>query len=290
MGILLDGILRLDNLLAGKKNLISVVNKHALLDSKKVIIFATHTSYQLNKGDLLLFDLAVNYGFQVVVVTNCDSISALMLEPVTWARQNVHHLLRKNRGLDLAAHRDVLRLLPPGVEELILINSSVYWDPRKFWNLYLSLSSPGQTPLIWAATESLQRGRHFQSFLFFALGSESVDGLKIIFNSMKNWRFKRTVINFGERGIPKIARKSDIEIKALFPYNFVVEQFQAHSKSSPDFADLDHLLQNLVPLNPTQHFWSELIQAGAPFLKKNLISLNPADLKNIPSEIPFQFL
>jgi lipopolysaccharide biosynthesis protein len=191
-------------------------------------------------------------GFRVVLVMNTDTfdrdVSADDLDFASGV------LVRENRGYDFGAWATALQQLPQikGASLVALVNDSMFGPLNTFEPMLKRVR--GTDADMIGTTESVEFGRHFQSFLLFfktrALKSD-------VF-----WQFWRKVRAGGriiaiyryEHGIFEDLERSGIRCVALFP--------SSHSR------------------NPTLTRWRSLIEDGFPYVKVGLLRDNPfnADL------------
>ena len=279
VGNILDHLLRFENLFSNNACLLEAP---PAIDSTvtKYVIYSGYDKYEIDNGTKEILNTASEKGYRVFIVINSNEVDHFITSK--YLSQFIV-VLRRNRGFDLAAFRDITRLLPQETSEVILINSSAYWNPSHFWRLIESLKFESVTKNpIYVGPESLQKGLHYQSFFFYARDVESVNKLKIIFSHMRNWRSKRATVNFGERRIPFFAKSVGAHLISTFSYSSVLNEYKSTKDFRLDSESIDRLIQKNVKLNPSQHFWKELVSLGAPFLKRNLITSNPAKLRDLP--------
>jgi hypothetical protein len=81
------------------------------------------------------------------------------------------------------------------------------------------------------------------------------------------------------------AENLGISILPMFRYESVLREFLRDPNRNPNGKEIYRLIDKIhkgVALNPTQHFWQELLSLGSPFINKNFFSYNPAELRAIP--------
>jgi hypothetical protein len=128
-------------------------------------------------------------GFTVVIANNGVVHLREDVKNIIWLR-------RRNLGRDFAAWKDLINGSNLAkVSELVLINDSCFWTENSLSNFisYARESSLG----ICCATISSQKKVHMQSYIMYLKG-DSIHDLASFFKSVKNWRFKRTIIKKGE--------------------------------------------------------------------------------------------
>ncbi|WP_309662245.1 rhamnan synthesis F family protein, partial [Sphingomonas sp.] len=197
-----------------------------------------------------------NAGFRVILIVTSNAFTDPMDAAATAFATGV--LIRENRGYDFGAWASALNQLPEirAASLVALVNDSVFGPLDTFGNM-LDLVRAIDADVI-GATESLEFGRHFQSFLLFfkpaALNSEAF------------WNFWRNVRAGGrivavyryELGLLKTLEQGGLKCVSLFP-----------SGSSK---------------NPTLTRWRQLIGEGFPYVKVALLrdNLFNADLSGWP--------
>ena len=103
-----------------------------------------------------------------------------------------------------------------------------------------------------------------------------------VFHSMRNWRFKRSVVFRGEQTIQKKMEDLKTVLIPMISYSSVLAEFMLRPELNPNFDEILELIRAGEFMNPTQHFWRELLRLDAPFIKKNLFTSNPAQLAKVP--------
>ena len=76
------------------------------------------------------------------------------------------------------------------------------------------------------------------------------------------------------------------DVGYIFEYESLKKQFMLSAQSN----EITYkFISAGLKVNPSQHLWKELILGGASFVKRNLISSNPARLQNAPQSITQAF-
>ena len=168
-------------------------------------------------------------------------------------------LTRRNIGLDFGAWRMALRALSlprPDTNRILLINDSVYGPLLPLAPLLARMPANGAD--LWGLTDSQERGWHLQSYFLLA-------GPTLIRSPIWRsfWRgvvplpFKRWTVGRYEVGLSQRVLKAGFSARALFPHTSVA--------------------------NPTLGEWRALLEAGFPFLKRELLRDNPTGVENLDS-------
>jgi hypothetical protein len=245
-GAILDLASGLDYFTAGQKNSLSFTSKNALNPIPKVAIYVSYKSLQGDKYENVLFEALHRSGFSIIKVIN-DLESTEVESPPD-------QISRKNNGRDLGAIRDIFFYLDTDVvEELFIFNSSLAYlsNIEKF----LQSIRQEKTDQVTVGVQSYQKLMHFQSFFYYASG-KGIKSLKDLFTVVRDVRYKRSLINFGEILISRRLIKSSVQLNVLYPYENVLK------RKLP----WQHRLG--ISQNPSLHCAEELIALGAPFVKR----------------------
>lgn len=274
-GKLLDYLAYLDHVTATYNNLIEFQSKPIDLNGRSIAVYVTYQKLHNDKWEANLFATLRDLGFTIYVVINSNKSEII-----------TSSLSRKNRGYDLAAVRDFLKISYGNPKEFLIVNSSVAWGPGSK-DLFLRMRSMAlkETVPIISAVESIQKRRHAQSFLFYSTNDNFLT-LRTVYLGMKNWRSKRSTVKFGELMILEEILKLGVQVEFLFPYKNLTD----FAKKYPHLShQTEFFLKRNIPVNPTQHFWKLLLLGNAHFVKRNLISNNPARLDSAPGDISSAF-
>ena len=223
-------------------------------------------------------------GFEIVFVSNAP---ALHVEDVQKLRGDCARILRrKNVGYDFGAYKDGLLTLGDlsRLDEVALVNDSIYGP---LFDLRPLLSRCTDRAAIWGVTDSWEIQYHLQSyFLLFKKEALLSPAFRKFWNDVlyvpsKNWIIEQYEVGFTQKML-----RSGLSCAALFPYQqavaTVVEaaQSDALSGGNPTAPLLQYMAWAIeavakgVPLNPTHYLWEFLLEAGCPFLKRNLLVEN----------------
>jgi hypothetical protein len=248
-----------------------------------------------------------NSGFSVIFVSNSRrqrSDCLLALKPLCRAI-----VIRRNVGYDFGAIREALELfgLPRhNTQRLLIANDSVY-GPLSSLEPMLARADFAKADL-WGATDSWQHRYHLQSYFLLV-------GPKVMAHPVwaSFWRqvrpvsSKKWVVAHYEIGLTQKLLKAGLRCRSLWPYHELVDQVVSEpldNKPNVDMQDpmmqmrllatrrLRTAIAHRAPLNPTADLWRQLLQAGFPFLKVELIRKNPtgvpdvADWRYVVANIP----
>ena len=188
-------------------------------------------------------------GFQVVLVLNTTALNRhVQTDDLDFA---TGVLVRENRGYDFGGWATALQQLPAirGASLVALANDSMFGPLNTFGSMLARVRATDADVI--GTTESVEFGRHFQSFLLFFKARA--------LNSNVFWRFWEGVRAGGriiaiyryEHGIFEKLEEVGLLCVALFP--------------SSDSR------------NPTLTRWRSLIDEGFPYMKVGLLRDNPFD-------------
>ena len=219
-------------------------------------VFSNHLLHHLEWGEIKLF-------LEQVVARTRLCLLMNDLKRSHWAYLGFTIfsalLTRRNIGLDFGAWRMALRALSlprPDTNRILLINDSVYGPLLPLAPLLARMPANGAD--LWGLTDSQERGWHLQSYFLLA-------GPTLIRSPIWRsfWRgvvplpFKRWTVGRYEVGLSQRVLKAGFSARALFPHTSVA--------------------------NPTLGEWRALLEAGFPFLKRELLRDNPTGVENLDS-------
>ena len=240
-------------------------------------------------------------GLSVVFVTNSEQIQ----EPdKAFLKQHCATILiRRNIGYDFGAWRDALDTLGlPRAETraIYLVNDSVYGP---FADLQPLLDTVDfERADIWGATESWQHRYHLQSF-FLVCGDVAIrsDAWRRFWRSVRPIPCKDWIIRHCEIGFTGAMMRGGLRAAAIFPSAALLDQREMsrlariveenrrrrgqdarlHAEAIHASRILRYARRGKNSLNPSVDLWRQLIQAGYPFLKRELLLRNPTRVTDI---------
>ena len=273
-GKIIDAFLLILNPFISKRSLLSGVFPE--LHKSRIAIYARYGDFI--GEERVLIDKLKSLGYGIVIVENGHDFSL-----GKFSSQDLV-ILRKNRGFDLAAFRDVIKHLTTQ-SEVLLINSSLYWNADRLERAIIKIQSEASFNSVTYLTDSRQGGHHGQSyFMYLKLDSiRLAEFQNFMVAKVKNWNFKRMAVTCGEKKVSSYFTSNEsIECKFLFSYKHVENQYLDLPKSQREDW-VTRLIQHGIKLNPTQHLWPALEVMDFPGIKKSLIDRNPAGLRSTPT-------
>lgn len=200
-------------------------------------------------------------GFSLVLVSNGGRLGPEAEAAI--AELGGIALRRRNFGLDFGAWRMALRVLDlprPETGRILLANDSVYGPLVPLAPLLARMTADGAD--LWGLTDSNERGWHLQSYFLLAHASLlRAEVWRIFWRGARALPFKRWMVGRYEIGLSQRVAAAGFRAGALFPYADIV----------PDAAIA----------NPTLGAWQALLDAGFPFLKRELLRDNPTRLSGL---------
>ncbi|MCB8879150.1 lipopolysaccharide biosynthesis protein [Acidisoma cellulosilytica] len=212
-------------------------------------------------------------------------------------------LIRRNIGYDFGAWRDALDTLGlPRAETraIYLVNDSVYGPFTDLAPLLAPIDFAKAD--IWGVTESWQHRYHLQSF-FLACGGKAIRSRawRQFWGSVRPIPCKDWVIRHCEIGFTRALAQGGITTAALFPNETLLDHTELERLEQVVAADdlaegqdarlraeavhagriLHYAQRERVPLNPSIDLWRQLLQAGYPFLKRELLLRNPTKVADV---------
>ena len=237
-------------------------------------------------------------GLSVLFVTNSGKLKPAALERLKPYCAGV--LVRRNIGYDFGAMREGLEYLglPRANTEMVVIaNDSIYgpFGPLNETIARIDFSKAD----FWGATDSWMERYHIQSYLVAA-------GPKVL--ASKAWRdfwkgvrpvkAKSWVVFKYEVGLTQAIVRGGFAVDALWRYHDLIRSVNTAflmepRKDLPQSAEpmlsmrfihahrIRHNTATRTHLNPTSDLWRQLIQAGFPFIKRELLRDNPSHVADI---------
>ncbi|QCB46344.1 rhamnan synthesis F family protein [Hydrogenophaga sp. PAMC20947] len=231
--------------------------------------------------------------FAVVFVTTSPSLDDESLAALR--ELTVSCILRENIGYDFGSYKtgiDHTFLRIPKVKQLLLTNDSVFGP---IYPLDKVLAT-AQEHDVFGMTDSFDFHYHLQSyFLLYNKKTLHSHAFKAFWGSVESIDagqpgFKQKIILQYEVGGSQFFREQGFSLKAAFPYRqLMVSEFSDYLQV------LEHVEEeprsSVKPLhikfNSTHSYWKKLIQQGYPFLKRELLLVNPTntDISTWPATV-----
>jgi hypothetical protein len=195
---------------------LAATNESLVLDESQIsdLIFSQQTvqvyvSYGDNDSNIA--KLKVFFPGSTLIIRNIDEQN--------FSNQSSEIIYRRNRGFDLGAYRDGIRILKKHQFKgnILLINSSVDWDVERLAQLQKNFIESANEKLVFL-TESFQGVQHYQTF-FIWIPANLVDQFAEMASTIwLNWKRKRSTVVFGEQKL--FAELQQFDIKSVAYYDF----------------------------------------------------------------------
>jgi hypothetical protein len=237
-------------------------------------------------------------GMSVVFVSNTGKLKPEAIESLKPLCAGI--LVRRNVGYDFAAMREGLShfgLPRANTEMLVIANDSVYGPLRPLNELLDKVDF--EKADFWGATESWQSRYHLQSY-FLVAGPALLahPAWSSFWESVMSVPSKRWVITRYEVGITQWMIRQGIRCAAVFRYHDLVHDIDPtllvrNDKIDPQEIDpvlimrrrharrIRNCYVGRTALNPTSDLWRQLLLAGFPFIKRELLRDNPTSVPDV---------
>ena len=237
-------------------------------------------------------------GFSVVIVSNSGHLAP---PSQAWAEERAARIIiRRNLGYDFAAWRDGLhRLRLPATETdlLVIANDSVYGPFDSLGALLSRMDFDAADA--WGLTETWQIRYHLQSY-FVAFGRQAMasEAFTHFWRGVRDVRSKWWVVRTYEVGLTQALLAGGLRCRALWEYGDLVAAARRHLAAedrTESLAESDPLREAVLrnyrrvargaarreAMNPTSDLWMLLLQAGFPFIKRELLRENPSRVPDV---------
>ena len=159
---------------------------------------------------------------------------------------------RRNLGFDLGIFRDALNSLdfsgPSDSIEIILVNDSMIYSQNSLKNLVkISRRNPQNT--LSSMLQSFQRKRHLQTFFMHgSFNHEGFESLRLAFSQIRNWKYKRSVVVFGEKKLHQVVDRTILNSNGLWDTNSLKELIDKNCQKCKKLLETSS-----KDINPTNH-------------------------------------
>ena len=286
--------------LRSPRQAVSIWPEDGIRVGPRVALFIHFDSRHAVQPHVLLYISALREaGLSVVFVTNSGRLRAEALAALRPLCAGV--IVRRNVGYDFSAMREGIEragLPRADTEMVLLVNDSVY-GPLQPLGPVLKRLDFGRAD-IWGPTESWQTRYHLQSyFVAFGRAALASPAWAAFWRQVRPVGSKWWVIRNYEIGLTQWFLSAGLRARAVWRYEDLARQLTALESpkvSADEETDedgypvmLDPMLKGRLaqarhvraavaarlPLNPTSDFWRQLLLAEFPFVKRELLRLNP---------------
>ena len=237
-------------------------------------------------------------GLDVVFVSNSETLRPEALGFLQTVCAGI--IVRRNIGYDFGAFHDALASLGlprDDTEMVVLANDSVYGPIREIGSVLSRVDFEAAD--LWGLTESWQTRFHLQSY-FIAVGPAAMrsKAWAEFWARVRPVASKPLVVKMYEVGLSQAMLKGQLRCRALWPYPELTADldeslFFRPGRNEPEIEDpailhrrihvrhVRNAVMQRVPLNPTSDLWRQLLDAGYPFLKRELLRSNPSGVADV---------
>jgi lipopolysaccharide biosynthesis protein len=216
----------------------------------------------------------------IVFVTTSSAIAAQDLARLRPLCRAIVH--RRNLGLDFGSWKVAIDQVRDWreYEAVILANDSVYGPLRPLDGVARLLGEAGDKARVVGITESLQYGRHLQSyFLAFNRVAANLPFFARFWRDFHFYSHKLNIIHRQEIALSGLARAGGAELVALCPYDALCAAARREGRTNARW-------RPARPLNPTHDLWrTALLDFASPFIKGELVKTNPLAVPDL-AELP----
>ncbi len=274
----------------------------ATLSPRVAIFMHFNATGRVSAPALSLISELIRNGYCVAFVTNSG-----MLIPAAEAalRQLCAAIfIRRNIGYDFGAWRDVidaLQLPAADTKELVILNDSMYGPLRPLDETLARLNYAEAD--IWGLTESWQQRYHLQSF-FVGFGENALrsPAFAQFWARVRPVPSKTFIVRAYEVGLTQSMLKAGLRTRAVWSYDDLLSKVTGQdvlegiaraersrsSRTDPvlqirklQIARIRNAVAKQIALNPTADLWRQLLRSGFPFIKRELLRKNPAQVEDI---------
>ena len=234
-------------------------NNANLASSKIAVVAQWSKDSVLSLSTRRLLSQLISSGFEIVLVSACESAAPLELENEILERITI--LRKPNVGYDFGSWSIGLLTFPEirNAKEVLLLNDS---NSGPFGNISNVLEKMSDSSYdITGVTDSLQHRYHIQSFMMhFKNDSLSSKSMIDFWENIRSQNNKFDVVLAYELGLTSRAQGNGLYVGAIFPWNLLVDYWE----------------------NASVQGWKRLLDLGYPFIKREVTrSLNAKQISNL---------
>ena len=218
-------------------------------------------------------------GFSPVHVVTSDRMpdfeavfDRLEAEGVSLGRAGV--VWRKNVGKDFGGFKDAFHAFrePLSKAECVFIANDSLVGPLFPSDYFQRLRDAGSG--IWAPTESFDRSYHLQSSHVLFSGRDAVDAAQQFFDRYRFYRNRDNIVRCGEMGLSKWFLRRHSHMEAFYPAGMLATYKRSDVVRG-------RRKEMWLDLNPQHFYFDSLLEAGFPFVKRELLVRNPLMLPKV---------
>lgn len=181
---------------------------------------------------------------------------------------------RENVGKDFGGFKDAFHAFREQVEKAdrVLIANDSLVGPLFPSNYFQRLRDAG--PGLWAPTESFDRSYHLQSSHLLFSGRDTVAAAQEFFDLYRFYHHRDNIVRYGEVGLSTWFLRRHSHLEAFYTAGMLA----AHKRSD---IVLGRRKEMWLDLNPQHFYFDSLLEAGFPFVKRELLVRNPLALPKV---------
>ncbi len=218
-------------------------------------------------------------GFSVVIIVTSDrplnfDVIVKRLENDGIPASSFTIVSRDNIGKDFGSFKDAFHYFQAeitGAERVFIGNDSLVGPlfPSDYFQRVQD-ASPG----IWGVTESFDRSYHLQSSHLLFIGREVVDCAQEFFRRYRFYRNRDNIVRYGEIGLSTWSLGQQFRIRALYTMGVLAQRKKIDIVQSKK-------KEFWLASNPQHFYFDTLLDEGFPFVKRELLSINPLQLRDV---------
>ena len=223
-------------------------------------------------------------GFRIIFVSTSRLINE---EDLIKLKKSASVILnRENIGYDFGSYKSGIQFLFKNQivpKQLLITNDSVFGP---FFDLNPIIKESRNSD-VFGMTDSVESAYHLQSyFIIYNSKVLNSDHFKNFWNSIKlidsnTPNFKKIIIEEYEVGGTQFFIKNGFKVRAAFGIDKIIKKklalFLSQVETSKTTAGIE-IDKVLIGYNPTHNYWEDLIEMGFPYIKRELLTINPTNM------------
>lgn len=181
---------------------------------------------------------------------------------------------RRNLGRDFGGYKDAFHFFGDelsAAERVFLGNDGLIGPlfPSDYFQR-LQQSGPG----LWGATESFDHAYHLQSSHLLFSGRDAVEAARAFFRQYDFYDHRANVIRYGELELSQWFVERHIPVTPYYPAELLAAEKKCDTVSGRKQGAW-------YALNAQHYYFDTLMSLGCPFVKRELLALNPLQLPDL---------
>ena len=222
-------------------------------EKNKVAIFVHYDKDNVIDDYVLYYLQELSKDFDILFVSTASGLQDNEIQKIS--DYCMHALVKENYGYDFGAWKSGLNFLESKLntyEGLLLCNDSIYGPLCNLNQVYQKMENFD----IWSLTDSFEIAHHLQSyFVYYNTKAFKSITFKNFWDNFQIFEDKFTLINECEIGYSEaLLQDSTLKVGVYYPS------------------------KNITNLNITHYYWKKLVKEHFPFVKIELLKVNPLGL------------